>query len=350
MAVRLSALRVGRIFLVFICQRLIRPQGLNAAERIRWIEKIQWPHRECNPRPSGMSHSVSANYGTACPMRTHDDAFKMTDLTKIFKHEKCPGFNYNTLNIYKVWCIFDKIMRWQLRIILLLHKAEPPPPRFCYPRDISHLFSCQPVPSHQASVAGTRVCFDWSKLRRIHIEKSVSARGRTRRGALTFGVSLEQTCSSLHHLKQFWMSLGTSWRTVVVEPLNHFRVVRKLLSAECKWLLGCSQNSAVTSSFHFPFSYGTKVLTSFHSVCYWISKWSFSKGISNKNCKHISCCPHMGCGLSGPGSIPGRAKSFSCLQRPDRLWGPPGLLSNGRRGDFPGVEAAGAWSWPLTSI
>jgi hypothetical protein len=35
---------------------------------------------------------------------------------------------------------------------------------------------------------------------------------------------------------------------------------------------------------------------------------------------------------------------FSSPNRPDWLWGPPNLLSN-----FPGVKAAGAWSWPLTS-
>jgi hypothetical protein len=33
---------------------------------------------------------------------------------------------------------------------------------------------------------------------------------------------------------------------------------------------------------------------------------------------------------------------FSISRRPDRFWGPPSVLSNGRRG-----KAAGAWSWPL---
>jgi hypothetical protein len=36
-----------------------------------------------------------------------------------------------------------------------------------------------------------------------------------------------------------------------------------------------------------------------------------------------------GNGLDGRGSIPGMGKIFSSPQRPDRVWGPPSLLSNG---------------------
>jgi hypothetical protein len=35
------------------------------------------------------------------------------------------------------------------------------------------------------------------------------------------------------------------------------------------------------------------------------------------------------------------------LTRPDRPWGPPGLLYNGYR-VFPGGKTAGVWCWPLT--
>jgi len=36
--------------------------------------------------------------------------------------------------------------------------------------------------------------------------------------------------------------------------------------------------------------------------------------------------------------------------RVDPLWDSPSLLSKGYRGLFPESKAAGAWSWPLTSI
>jgi hypothetical protein len=43
--------------------------------------------------------------------------------------------------------------------------------------------------------------------------------------------------------------------------------------------------------------------------------------------------------MNGRGSIPGRGKRFlSSLQRPDRLWGPPSLLSNGYRRLSPGIK------------
>jgi hypothetical protein len=41
-----------------------------------------------------------------------------------------------------------------------------------------------------------------------------------------------------------------------------------------------------------------------------------------------------GYGLDGPGSIPGSARFFSSLQRSDRLWSSPSLLSNVYRGLF----------------
>jgi hypothetical protein len=51
----------------------------------------------------------------------------------------------------------------------------------------------------------------------------------------------------------------------------------------------------------------------------------------------------MGYGLDRRSSIPGRGKIFfSIPQRPEWLWGPPGLLSNGHRGSFYGNKAAGA--------
>jgi hypothetical protein len=49
-----------------------------------------------------------------------------------------------------------------------------------------------------------------------------------------------------------------------------------------------------------------------------------------------------GYGLDDPGSILGSARFFSSPQRPDRLWDPPSLISNGYRDSFPGDKAAKA--------
>jgi hypothetical protein len=57
-----------------------------------------------------------------------------------------------------------------------------------------------------------------------------------------------------------------------------------------------------------------------------------------------------GHGLDGRGSIPGAVRRFFSSQRPDRLWDPPSLPSNGYRSCFPRGKAAGVWSWPLTFI
>jgi hypothetical protein len=54
--------------------------------------------------------------------------------------------------------------------------------------------------------------------------------------------------------------------------------------------------------------------------------------------------------LQGPGLIPRIARFVFSLQRPNRLWGSPSLLSNGRWAQFPLSKAAKAWSWPLTSV
>jgi hypothetical protein len=57
-------------------------------------------------------------------------------------------------------------------------------------------------------------------------------------------------------------------------------------------------------------------------------------------------------GLMIRGLSPERGWEFiSSPPCPDRLRDPPSLLSNGYQGLFPwGGKAAGAWSWPLTSI
>jgi hypothetical protein len=49
-----------------------------------------------------------------------------------------------------------------------------------------------------------------------------------------------------------------------------------------------------------------------------------------------------GCELEGPGLIFGSARFFSSSQRPDRLWGPPSLLTNGYRVFFTAGKVVGA--------
>jgi hypothetical protein len=49
--------------------------------------------------------------------------------------------------------------------------------------------------------------------------------------------------------------------------------------------------------------------------------------------------------------VPAREGNFfSSPLSPYRLWGLPSLLANGYQGLFLWIKAAGAWSWPLTSI
>jgi hypothetical protein len=48
--------------------------------------------------------------------------------------------------------------------------------------------------------------------------------------------------------------------------------------------------------------------------------------------------------------FPVGSRIFSSQRRPNRLWSPPSLLSNGYRGFFPGGKEAGAWRWPLRLV
>jgi hypothetical protein len=63
----------------------------------------------------------------------------------------------------------------------------------------------------------------------------------------------------------------------------------------------------------------------------------------------------LGYGLDDRGSrfrfpAGGGWEFFSPPPRPERLWGPPNLLSNGYQELFPWGKEVGAWSWPLISI
>jgi hypothetical protein len=68
MAVRLSALRIGRALLprnnylsasgTHFCKRLSKPQGLVRPEGLGKLESIHSPHRVSNPRRFGLQHSA----------------------------------------------------------------------------------------------------------------------------------------------------------------------------------------------------------------------------------------------------------------------------------------------------
>jgi hypothetical protein len=77
--------------------------------------------------------------------------------------------------------------------------------------------------------------------------------------------------------------------------------------------------------------------TSLHSLTF-----PYLKLNSSSQCKYRSWDSSvLGRGMDGWGSIPDKDKRFSLLQCPDRLWGPPTLLSSGYQGLFPrpGQEA-----------
>jgi hypothetical protein len=70
--------------------------------------------------------------------------------------------------------------------------------------------------------------------------------------------------------------------------------------------------------------------TSWQSLQPWSMLFSFHFSSSRNWDRSVGIA--TGYGLDGPGSIPGNARFFSSPQRPDRLWHPASLLSNGYRG------------------
>jgi hypothetical protein len=115
-----------------------------------------------------------------------------------------------------------------------------------------------------------------------------------------------------------------------------------------------------------------EVYVSQYVLCYFLSPWYqfwgsehkyekvniFRRGLLNKQ-RHltewgsrdsaVSIAAVYGLDDCGVGvRVPVRSRIFSSPHRPDWLWGPHSLLSNGVRFS-PWGRAAGAWSWPPAS-
>jgi hypothetical protein len=90
----------------------VRLEGLGQLKN-----KIQWPHRDLIPRPSGLYHNKSNNYATACPQipleRVVNSLFQ-------YLHNDKVRFHFTPVEL--VWSFRINIKMYLLKYVMIVEQ------------------------------------------------------------------------------------------------------------------------------------------------------------------------------------------------------------------------------------
>jgi hypothetical protein len=120
MAVRLSALLACRVLIMrtisdtHFCYNMSKSQGCSTVKRMRYIEEIQWRHRESKPRFCILKPSTLANYDT----KFGDD--KHTTSEDLWSLLFCPSKDF----ISNVFILGWKLVPLTLLVIAIIRRTE----------------------------------------------------------------------------------------------------------------------------------------------------------------------------------------------------------------------------------